>query len=485
MFGELCLESPSDEIRVMRRLGPHPHIVGFVRADESASEAWSVLEYCAGGELFEIVGKAGRLDEVRCSRYMNQIASALAHCHARLIAHLDMSLENVLLDAHDNVKICDFGMAQELTRTSNSDDSLLTLSSFETPSPTSATSSSSLQSLVPSPSPRSVSSSPRPFSPSLLSPTSRDIRLNNVPERNVLMTDTDDVSPSTDSLHTTLLRLHSVNHSTFEKPAVSSGPAMSETPLSYRDGTHTELCHSRVATNPLKGRPGKLGYIPSEVYDGRQFDGRCVDMFALGVMLFMMLVGIPPWRLPTLSGIASLSLSLFLLVSPVRLIFILNFYVTVSLSLSFSPPLSFLSLLCVRVWFVIVDARYRLIMSGSLPKLLNVWGRSVSLVALDLLSNLLCPEESRYTIEQVQAHPFLTGTRSPLALIPSTSASSSLHSSRKTLNDNGESDHSKCNDMKCAAVSSPPRSLSSFAVSSADDPTSHTTSTLIAPCFSL
>jgi hypothetical protein len=58
---------------------------------------------------------------------------------------------------------------------------------------------------------------------------------------------------------------------------------------------------------------------------------------------------------------------------------------------------------------VCVDERYRLIMSGSLTKLLNAWKTPVSASALHLLSHLLCPAESRYTIEQIRTHPFMAG----------------------------------------------------------------------------
>ena len=43
-------------------------------------------------------------------------------------------------------------------------------------------------------------------------------------------------------------------------------------------------------------------------------------------------------------------------------------------------------------------------------KLLHMWNISLSASAVDLLSHLLCPAESRYTIDDVKEHPFLTAS---------------------------------------------------------------------------
>lgn len=44
-----------------------------------------------------------------------------------------------------------------------------------------------------------------------------------------------------------------------------------------------------------KSPPGKLGYMPPEVLQGKTFDGRLVDVFSLGVCLFSMLFNCPPF----------------------------------------------------------------------------------------------------------------------------------------------------------------------------------------------
>lgn len=44
-----------------------------------------------------------------------------------------------------------------------------------------------------------------------------------------------------------------------------------------------------------KSPPGKIGYMPPEVLQGKKFDGRLVDTFSLGVCLFSMLFNCPPF----------------------------------------------------------------------------------------------------------------------------------------------------------------------------------------------
>ena len=182
--GELLLENPHEEVRLMKLLARgndgkgHPNVLRLLDHTESGDLSWSVLEFASKGEFFDLISNGGRLTNADAAKYFAQLADGVSYMHAHRVVHLDLSLENMLLDGKNQVKICDFGMARQL-----------------------------------------------------------------------------------------------------QPIAV----AKSEMEL-------------------MRGRPGKIGYMAPEVFEGKAFDGRQADCFSLGVCLFMLLTGLPPFRLPSNSG---------------------------------------------------------------------------------------------------------------------------------------------------------------------------------------
>ena len=45
-----------------------------------------------------------------------QIAKGVQHCHCQSVAHCDLKPQNVVLDRHGAAKLCDFGIAKEVTK---------------------------------------------------------------------------------------------------------------------------------------------------------------------------------------------------------------------------------------------------------------------------------------------------------------------------------------------------------------------------------
>lgn len=74
-----------------------------------------VLEYCSGGELFDLLVENGYLPESQVLDLFQQLVYALDFCHKRGICHRDLKPENVLLTSDGRVKVADFGMASLLT----------------------------------------------------------------------------------------------------------------------------------------------------------------------------------------------------------------------------------------------------------------------------------------------------------------------------------------------------------------------------------
>jgi serine/threonine protein kinase len=74
-----------------------------------------ILEYCPGGDLFEVLLDCGYLSYDDALNAFQQLVYALYFCHRQGVAHRDLKLENILLDAKGRLKLADFGMASLMT----------------------------------------------------------------------------------------------------------------------------------------------------------------------------------------------------------------------------------------------------------------------------------------------------------------------------------------------------------------------------------
>lgn len=92
----------------------HPNIIRFKEVLLTATHLAIVMEYAAGGELFERICSAGRFGEDEARFFFQQLISGVSYCHSLHICHRDLKLENTLLDGSTapRVKICDFGYSK-------------------------------------------------------------------------------------------------------------------------------------------------------------------------------------------------------------------------------------------------------------------------------------------------------------------------------------------------------------------------------------
>lgn len=103
---------------------------------------------------------------------------------------------------------------------------------------------------------------------------------------------------------------------------------------------------------------GKLYYMSPEILNSSpSFDGHAVDLWAVGVILFMMLTGLNPWAMARDT-----------------------------------------------------DAQFKYMSDGYLEQILTEWDMGLSHDAMDLLQKMLCKmPNDRLNIEQVKNHPFFNG----------------------------------------------------------------------------
>ena len=94
------------------KLFRHPHIIKLYQVISTPTDIFMVMEYVAGGELFDYIVKHGKLKEEDARRFFQQIISGVDYCHRHNVVHRDLKPENLLLDQSLNVKIADFGLSQ-------------------------------------------------------------------------------------------------------------------------------------------------------------------------------------------------------------------------------------------------------------------------------------------------------------------------------------------------------------------------------------
>lgn len=91
----------------------HPHVIRVFDFVEDQGASWVVVEQIRGQYLSDLIAEEGPFAPDDASRIINQVASALAHLHARGLVHLDIHPDTLMLTDDDRVKLVDFGLAQQ------------------------------------------------------------------------------------------------------------------------------------------------------------------------------------------------------------------------------------------------------------------------------------------------------------------------------------------------------------------------------------
>ncbi|XP_046743231.1 uncharacterized protein LOC124409570 isoform X3 [Diprion similis] len=110
------IETEADLIRIRREIQimssvQHPNIIHIYEVFENREKMVLVMEYAAGGELYDYLSERKVLSEHEARRIFRQISTAVYYCHKHKICHRDLKLENILLDQIGNAKIADFGLS--------------------------------------------------------------------------------------------------------------------------------------------------------------------------------------------------------------------------------------------------------------------------------------------------------------------------------------------------------------------------------------
>jgi len=114
--GVAHLEEMRKEINALRRLR-HPRLVRFMGATIQPPLLLVVTEFMPGGSLHDrLFGSRKDPPIAPAQRWAIAVhmAEGLSFLHSQRVVHRDLKSMNILLDAHQNAKICDFGLAQQM-----------------------------------------------------------------------------------------------------------------------------------------------------------------------------------------------------------------------------------------------------------------------------------------------------------------------------------------------------------------------------------
>ncbi|CAC5394717.1 NEK1_4_5 [Mytilus coruscus] len=92
----------------------HENIVHYVECFRQGDSAYIIMEYCERGTLYEYIRQNKVVSEYMFVEFVRQMASGLEFLHSKNVLHRDVKSKNILLTAHNDVKIADFGVAREI-----------------------------------------------------------------------------------------------------------------------------------------------------------------------------------------------------------------------------------------------------------------------------------------------------------------------------------------------------------------------------------
>ncbi|ORX95080.1 Pkinase-domain-containing protein [Basidiobolus meristosporus CBS 931.73] len=89
----------------------HPYIIETLDFIVQDGHYHQIMEYCPTDLFTALVGRKSNISPEKIGIWFKQVVLAVAYMHQIGVVHRDIKGENILLDAEDNVKLIDFGLA--------------------------------------------------------------------------------------------------------------------------------------------------------------------------------------------------------------------------------------------------------------------------------------------------------------------------------------------------------------------------------------
>ncbi|XP_078181337.1 serine/threonine-protein kinase sid1-like [Carex rostrata] len=94
-----------------------PYITDYYGSYLHQTKLWIVMEYMAGGSVADLLQSGPPLDEMSISCILKDLLHAVEYLHSEGKIHRDIKAANILLTENGDVKVADFGVSAQLTKT--------------------------------------------------------------------------------------------------------------------------------------------------------------------------------------------------------------------------------------------------------------------------------------------------------------------------------------------------------------------------------
>ncbi|KAL3364478.1 hypothetical protein AABB24_013309 [Solanum stoloniferum] len=94
-----------------------PYITEYYGSYLHQTKLWIIMEYMAGGSVADLIQPNQPLDEMSIASILRDLLHAIEYLHSEGKIHRDIKAANILLSENGDVKVADFGVSAQLTRT--------------------------------------------------------------------------------------------------------------------------------------------------------------------------------------------------------------------------------------------------------------------------------------------------------------------------------------------------------------------------------